>query len=398
MKPLTSDSIKRDTDGAYFVRPYLGTSVVSHKPIRPYKRFPEASTKEEALELAQAWLNTQEAASKLHVRQTVTELLIRYLDLSVGALAPSSIKTYRSALRCYVDPYIGDEDPSDIEPYEMDGLYDVLRLSGARRGGGLDPNTVLKVHRFLTKGWAWMCHRKACQTNIMLAVSKPKGDVKEAIAYNDAEYARLQAGICKALTEEAVTPEAILRRNVMFAAHMSLNTGARCGETCAFWRPDIQLRRKNLHIHAKVEEAGGPPNRVEKTKGKRSRNVSLDDGLCQDVRAHYAWQESYLGAIDERRQPVCTTSDGGLLRPSKVSEIYSEIRDVWKLPKESHFHTLRHTHATILLLDGVDIRSIQERLGHDDVATTLRFYGHLQEGRDQAAAENMARRRAAVAS
>lgn len=42
-----------------------------------------------------------------------------------------------------------------------------------------------------------------------------------------------------------------------------------------------------------------------------------------------------------------------------------------------HFHDLRHSAATILLAQGVNIKVIQELLGHSDIAITLRVYGHL---------------------
>jgi integrase len=50
------------------------------------------------------------------------------------------------------------------------------------------------------------------------------------------------------------------------------------------------------------------------------------------------------------------------------------------------FHTLRHTHATLLIASGVDAKTVSERLGHADVATTLRYYGHVMPGRDRQAA------------
>ena len=41
------------------------------------------------------------------------------------------------------------------------------------------------------------------------------------------------------------------------------------------------------------------------------------------------------------------------------------------------FHDLRHTHASILLYKGVDIKTISERLGHADISTTIRIYLHV---------------------
>jgi integrase len=40
-------------------------------------------------------------------------------------------------------------------------------------------------------------------------------------------------------------------------------------------------------------------------------------------------------------------------------------------------HGLRHTHATLLLEAGVDVKTVSERLGHDSIQTTLQLYGHV---------------------
>jgi integrase len=52
------------------------------------------------------------------------------------------------------------------------------------------------------------------------------------------------------------------------------------------------------------------------------------------------------------------------------------IRDLARLPAIG-LHGLRHTHATLLLEEGVDVKTVSERLGHDSVQTTLELYGHV---------------------
>ena len=91
------------------------------------------------------------------------------------------------------------------------------------------------------------------------------------------------------------------------------------------------------------------------------------------------------------RTPLVTyRADGGLARPSDVSRRFKSLVRELGLPEETVFHSLRHTHATWLLMHGYDMRTIQERLRHRDVATTLRLYASVAPGRDAQAAEAFA--------
>ena len=51
------------------------------------------------------------------------------------------------------------------------------------------------------------------------------------------------------------------------------------------------------------------------------------------------------------------------------------------------FHELRHSHASLLINNGVPILLVSERLGHEDVQTTLRTYGHLYPSTTDAAVD-----------
>jgi integrase len=53
-----------------------------------------------------------------------------------------------------------------------------------------------------------------------------------------------------------------------------------------------------------------------------------------------------------------------------------------KLPKGASLHTVRHTHGSFLLADGVDLATVPERLGHSSVRVTADIYSHALRGRD----------------
>ena len=98
---------------------------------------------------------------------------------------------------------------------------------------------------------------------------------------------------------------------------------------------------------------------------------------------------------------------GGALRqgiaytPALTYQIIEEYRDSqgkyggWRRTRKKGyeglcFHELRHTQATLLIGSRCDIKTVQHRLGHADVQTTLNIYSHVIDANDEAAAETIA--------
>jgi integrase len=80
---------------------------------------------------------------------------------------------------------------------------------------------------------------------------------------------------------------------------------------------------------------------------------------------------------------VFSTVDGHVLSPNSVSKAFTKL--VGKLNiKQVTFHGLRHTHITHLLMDGLPIKVVAERVGHAKLSHTLDLCGHvlpdMQEG------------------
>lgn len=385
---LTMDNLRRHRDGTFFVRPYLGTNAVTGKPLRPYRSFPGAADADQALAMANEWYATIATAVELGVAQRLGDLLMRYVEIKPD-ISPNTAKSYRSWVRSYVEPYIGDMDPDSVGPATVSGLYAVLMLSGGAKGGGVAPSTVTGLHWMLSGAWKWMVLVGACRRNPMPSVLHPSPVPAETVALSAAEFERVGEAVDRAL-EKAGSGRDIFERNAAMAAYIALANGPRCGETCALRPRDIGPG--SMHLGGTVVEEPGRVWRRDTTKGRRSRNVATDEEVGGRIDEHIEWQRSYLGAAaSDPDRPLLTVGDG-FLRPTKVSAWFSSVRDELGLPKGVTFHTLRHTHATWLLLDGADIRTIQERLGHADVATTLRIYAHVLPGRDAVAARMFAQR------
>src|ERR1700685_419431 len=83
---------------------------------------------------------------------------------------------------------------------------------------------------------------------------------------------------------------------------------------------------------------------------------------------------------------IFANADGTPLRPDSISSVVSLLFRRLGLPKGASLHSLRHTHGSHLVADGVPLPVVAERLGHSSVRTTADVYTHALRGQDDDAA------------
>ena len=84
--------------------------------------------------------------------------------------------------------------------------------------------------------------------------------------------------------------------------------------------------------------------------------------------------------------PVLAAANGGYQRQWTVTRQWNDQTDAIGMSGVT-LHSLRHTHASMLIASGVDIITVSRRLGHSSPKVTLEVYGHLIHGGDDRAAQ-----------
>ncbi len=145
---------------------------------------------------------------------------------------------------------------------------------------------------------------------------------------------------------------------------MLFSTGLRVSELTKINRDDINFERRELGVIG---------------KGGRARVVFLSNRASE-------WIENYLKARKDHFKPLFVRHRGRLgpgtndeatrLTPRSVQRMVKKYARKVKIPVEVTPHVLRHSFATDLLMAGADIRSVQEMLGHKNIATT-QIYTHV---------------------
>ena len=386
--------VRRGEGGAWECRLYLGRSA-SGRPIRPYRRFPSAATEEEAQALADTWAASLTAGGLVGSARLVDLLEDYVATRGRNGASPNSVRSYRLFCR-YVGRWLGSANARDLTVMDFNRFEQRLLAPKDEGGQGLSRNSVVNVHQFLRGAYNHFVRAGVCETNPLLLVAKPSPERHEAATVAEWDYADLDARLSEALAGAAATRAGYRGAAYAFAAWLSLATGMRVGEVCAVRAVDVKRAQRYVHVGGNVvEPTGAPPYRRDVTKGRRCRNVSVTEGDLAVVSSFMAARREVLGRLPADA-PVATL-DGSWMRPTSASRAFARLRDSLGLPRDVTFHSLRHTHASWLIAEGCDLKTLSERMGHADEATTLRVYGHLMPGRDAAAAEMFAdaKRRAA---
>jgi integrase len=164
-------------------------------------------------------------------------------------------------------------------------------------------------------------------------------------------------------------------------------TGARRGEVLALRWSDIQDGRaiitRSLTQTKQLLEFKG-------TKTEKPRDVKVPESALATLDSHRKCQDEFRQQFgpDYRTDLdlIFANPDGTPLRPNSISSGVSLLFRRLGLPKGASLHSLRHTHGSHLVADGVPLPVVAERLGHSSVRTTADVYTHALRGQDDDAA------------
>jgi integrase len=175
------------------------------------------------------------------------------------------------------------------------------------------------------------------------------------------------------------------KRAQVMAIRIGLATGARRGEVLGLVWGYVDLNRATLRIAQQMTKDG-----LRKPKTERgSRVVSLDGDTVRKLAEWKHLQNEYLnqlGIEQATSTPVITNEMGGFCDPDGFSQWWRKFCKAQGF-EELKFHSLRHTQATLLIAQGVDIKTVQNRLGHTLASTTLDLYAGVIPAKDREAAD-----------
>ena len=293
-------------------------------------------------------------------------------------LSPTTVEGYHR-MRQYLSPELLAMNMAQITPLHLSREWARLVQSGghSRKTGApraMKPKTVRNIAGLVSSAFARAIKWGLVTVNPVTHSDLPRVKKRVGIALLPEEQERLiQSGLGPWCLP------AILE--------MSTATGARRGEVLALrWSDiigtDVSIDRSLCQTKRGLEFKG--------TKTDEPRKVGMPPSLVVSLEAHRLRQDEFrkqFGPAYRRDLDlIFANPDGSPLMPNSVSSTVSRVCRRLGLPKGASLHALRHSHASLLLANGVDLATVSERLGHSSVRTTADIYSHAIRGKDHAAA------------
>ena len=304
-----------------------------------------------------------------------------WLPLIADRVKPSTLHSYRSNLELHVLPTLGRRQLRRLTPVMLNQLYaDLLTTGNLKTGGGLSAKTVRYVHTIIHKALADAVDLGLMNVNIADRAKPPRPKARESKEIKSWTADELRCFL-----------DLVQGHRLEAAWHVASFTGMRRAEVLGLrWR-DLDLDAARLSVRQTLVSVGYEI--VKSTpKTHQARTIDLDSGTVKRMRSHRNRQledrQEWGGDYEENDLVFCK-ENGSPIHPHTFSQAFERIVARSGLPKIP-LHGLRHTHATVGLALGVPAKVVTERLGHENVAFTLKQYAHVLPGMQAEAAKLIA--------
>ncbi|EAG4664079.1 site-specific integrase [Listeria monocytogenes] len=289
-------------------------------------------------------------------------------------LKGNTIDKYNLFLDNWIIPYFERKKISKITTMQLlDYFHEVQKK-------GVSPSALEGHHRVIRSLFKYATLWGITETDVSLSVKKPTYKVPEKNIYNRREI------------EVLIDRIKILQKYQQLMIKLALYCGLRRGEVIGLTTKDMNYNKNTINVYRAVIKSASEGIKLDETKNKRKRIVPAPAGLMEEIKELAKEKQKnkdklgllWKGTKDLDGKTVIlifSHADGTPFTPASVTRMFNrflekeENNDLTKIS----FHDLRHSAASFLLEQGINVKVIQNILGHSDIKVTLNTYAHITE-------------------
>ncbi|MCU1691011.1 MAG: Integrase [Frankiales bacterium] len=313
-------------------------------------------------------------------RMTVSEWLDLWMVIAAGRVRPKTLQGYESYIRVNLRPSLGHHRLDRLQPEHLEAFYAALRAKG------LSGSTVLHHHRVLSRALTVAVQRGHVGRNVAKLVDAPSVKRTEVVPLST-EEARAVLAAARGTRNAARWTVALalgLRQGEVLGAQwrdLDLDAGTwavrrqlqrqsyrhGCGGTCGQAAPRYCPLRTGGVVFTEPKSDRGRRTLMIPTQLRAALHAHRQAQLEERVAAGSLWHDQDLVFAQPTGRPLDYRKDW---ESWKALLAAAGVRD-------ARLHDARHTAATLLLEQGVDVRVVMEILGHSQIALTMNTYQHV---------------------
>lgn len=340
----------------------------------------------------------------------VTKLFLE--DKKYGKRVGTTKRGYKTYLNNYILPEIGMKKLRNITNEDLEKLYDKMsKMISKTTNEPLSGTTIKHTHTLIKTIFNYAIHKKWTFYNPAEFVENaPKADTEERDYYDHDEIQVALDCLDKMPDHKnGVSDKMLHSQNLRFKTAITIlfNGGLRKEELFGLKWKDIkwnthifEIRRAVVAIDSDefdeedIIEVINSALVCKKLKNDSSRRNITMPTVCFDYLNEYRKDQIKMGlpATDDDYIFQNVRRNLGIVwNPNNLTKEWAEFIEQYNLKKIT-VHDIRHSHATDLLSMGVPIQDVSRRLGHSDVATTLKIYTHSNMEQDKLIAQKLEER------
>ncbi len=309
---------------------------------------------------------------------TLGEYLCQWArDWATTHVRARTLEGYRGIIEHHLVPNLGGIPLSHLQASHLDAYY-AERLERGRldgRGESLSARSVLHHHRVIHEALEYALRAGLVVANVAERANPPRPQSREMRTLD-------RDGLNTFLEATRQTPYYTL---FLMASH----TGLRRSELLGLRWKDMDLDLGTLSVVQTLHHLKDGRTVFEAPKSAKGRRmVALTPSAALTLKAHRERLEADLALLGTPLvgdRLVFSNLDGNPFLPDTITHVFVKIARRAGLPG-IRFHDLRHTHASLMLKQGIHPKIVSERLGHSTVSITLDTYSHVLPGLQEAAA------------
>ena len=365
-----SGSVSQRKDGTWTARFTIGVNEHGKQKIKAFYGKSEREVRRKLNDFKKEYYKNSSTSVQ---RSTVQQYMTRWLNENKkNSLKPKSFDRLEQTLTYQVLPKIGHLQVAALQSDDVQKMINDLKEEGKSY------STVKKAYDAVNDCFRTGVIQRTVVFNPALGVTIPQ---RKSFGVSQIKYHEADAvvSICNAATSVYSKGQRVYRLGD--AIILDLNTGLRLAELAALKWADIDFDAKVLHVNSTrvVVKDRSPDAEKQYITLEQDSTKSASGDRCVDLNDTAMESLRRLHDITGEYEYVLATKDGNPISLRYLDRMCRKIEVAAGLPDDQIYgmHALRHTFATTLFANGVDIKTISELLGHSDITITYNTYVHV---------------------